>query len=164
MVTYIPILVAFIAGIVALWQAKLNILTKARLEWIQDVRTILSNYLSEVESINILAKNWQAEKNLNQDKKKQGKETDGVFENQLYDQYLASHSKCNVLNKQLLLCFNHSRIENTAIINQLNILDQNLDEDRVFVSSIILSNSVKELIRLVNAQLFIEWNKAKRFY
>ncbi|RFC54985.1 hypothetical protein [Brumimicrobium aurantiacum] len=49
---YLPILVALIAGLLALFQVKANIISSARIEWTQNLRKIVSQYLSEIMILN----------------------------------------------------------------------------------------------------------------
>ncbi len=46
----VTILIALIAGLIALHQVKLNIISSARIKWIEDLREILSLYCSELEN------------------------------------------------------------------------------------------------------------------
>lgn len=49
----IPIIVVIIAGLLALFQVKANIISSARIEWTQKLRKTLSLFLSEVMHINL---------------------------------------------------------------------------------------------------------------
>ena len=45
---YLPILVALLAGFLALLQVKANIISSARIEWTQNLRKLISQYISEI--------------------------------------------------------------------------------------------------------------------
>ena len=49
----VPILVAFLAGLLALLQVKANIISTARIEWTQSLRGNLSCFLSEAKVLNV---------------------------------------------------------------------------------------------------------------
>lgn len=151
----IPIIIALIAGLIALWQVKNNYYSKASLKWIDEVRNLLSNYLTEIFNIQVHFQNWQDEKKQSPPTKK----TD-----QLYQDYLISHTKCNILNKKLQLYFDHERKENFQILNILNNLDDAIDEENIADNKYNLREASKELIKLTNKILFTQWKKSKNIF
>ena len=49
---FLPILITILAGFLALFQVKANIISSARIEWAQNLRKVISSFLSEVMIIN----------------------------------------------------------------------------------------------------------------
>lgn len=57
----VTILIALIAGLIALHQVKLNIISSARIKWIEDLREILSLYSSELENCSLAKLDFEDE-------------------------------------------------------------------------------------------------------
>lgn len=78
----VTILIALIAGMVALHQVKLNVISAARVKWVEDLRETLSLYISEIE----IATNARLDL-IDERKGKSGKDLEDVLD-KFYNPYL----------------------------------------------------------------------------
>lgn len=95
----IPILVALLAGLLALFQVKANIISTARIEWTQNLRINISSFLSEIEILNY---NLREVLDLNN----QGKTVEAK---QLYDEQKDNFKKVHNFGNQIILFLNNKK-------------------------------------------------------
>lgn len=93
----IPILVALLAGLLALFQVKANIISTARIEWTQNLRINISSFLSETEILNY---NLRESLDLNHEGK-----TDEA--KKLYDNQTENFKKVHNFGNQIILFLNN---------------------------------------------------------
>lgn len=93
----IPILVVLLAGLLALFQVKANIISTARIEWTQNLRLNISSFLSETDILNY---------NLREvlDLSNQGKTTEAK---KLYDEQKENFKKVHNYGNQIILFLNN---------------------------------------------------------
>lgn len=96
---YLPILVALLAGLLALFQVKANIISSARIEWTQNLRKVVSQYLSEIIFLNYNLR--EVLKLYNENKKQEAKN--------LYDKQADSVKKVNEYGNQVKLFLNNKK-------------------------------------------------------
>lgn len=96
---YLPLLVALLAGLLALFQVKANIISSARIEWTQNLRKVVSQYLAEITILNY---------NLRQvfELHNEGKEEEAK---KLYDNQVESFKKVNEFGNQIKLFLNNKK-------------------------------------------------------
>ncbi len=147
---------AGIAGWVALYQVKLNVLSSASINWMDNLRNSISEYCALTGDILIAIKNLQS--NVN----KYGSNNYPEFRSD-YDKYANLCSRHAIQRNKVFLYLNsenefHKKIENTIdIVN--NILANNKIENIVNSEIMNYQNDIVALAKLVFKH---EWQKAKK--
>jgi hypothetical protein len=163
MTNAITIFLGLIAGMIALYQVKLNIISNSRIKWIETLRETISEYCMEISNcnilkINLLDENKRLKKNLER------KESDNeILLDRYYIPYSESAKKAEKLHVKIMLYLNsendyHRKMEslmikNTTLIRKFEI--DNSNELDVNINEMILGS--KEIFR-------IEWKKSKRVF
>jgi len=154
----ITIFLGLLAGMIALYQVKLNIISNSRIKWIETLRETLSEYIMEISHCNHLKINLYDEKSRVKNENKED-----AFLDKYYVPYKNSAMKAEKLNAKLLLYLNsdkknHKKIENLLMSNARLIADFETDNrdamDKNIMDIILFS---KEIFKL-------EWKKSKRVF
>ena len=147
----ITIVLALIAGMIALYQVKSNVISTARIKWMENLRISLS------ELCDCAAKTYVNNSNF-----KKGEKGDKYND---YDKYLESYSKFNIQwsKVKLLLDSNntyHSKIESLLdkVSSMLNVTNIDTTKQRD------LTDVLSELIKLSKLVFREEWKRSKKVF
>jgi hypothetical protein len=159
---YLPLLIALVTAIVALFQIKSNNVTQSRIHWIDELRKALSEFLSIMKFIplriaNITNDISQLDKNsLN------FKEASEKFINEGYQEIELKYVKASQLLSQINLSLNDDEKKHSELIKKLK---EYLEK----AGKAIKTKTIEELnalendcINLSKGILKEEWEKAKR--
>jgi len=155
----ITILLALIAGMIALYQVKLNIFSKARLTWIESLRETISLYCMEVANFSVKKINLFDER-----KKIKNKDADmDIFLDKYYIPYELSASKVDKLQTKVLLYLDSNnkeqkKIEDLILHNIVLLHDRENDNHEQ------INNNIHQIITHSKSIFNKEWNKAKNIY
>lgn len=153
----VTIFIALIAGMIALYQVKSNIIASSRINWIENLRETISSYCMEIENCCL------AKINLHDERKgKTGLELEKVLD-KFYQPYVESSREVDKLSKKALLYLNskedvHKKIED--LINQnINLVHDKKNDNRNEIQKNII-----EIINLSKKVFKIEWEKSKKIF
>lgn len=163
---YIKLILVFVAGLVALYQALFNIVLNAKLKKIESLRELLAEYVSQISNLMTLREYAFEDRNVNDVKgSKEFNELNKEEKNELEERYIKpidiAATELNKLNSKILLYLNDDNSE----LELKNILYQNIDlisdihnlnKDKIRVN---LNNLVKKSSEIFNRDL----NKTNRF-
>jgi len=156
----ITILLGLIAGMIALYQIKLNVISNSRIKWIENLRETLSDYLMEISSCNHLKINLYKE---SERIKKQEKGDTEKFLDRFYEPYLKSASRVEKLQAKLFLYFN-SNNKKHKIIESLMIDNFKLIGDLKTDNRVKLDANISEIINTSKLIFKNEWIKSKKVF
>lgn len=151
----VTILIALMAGLIALHQVKLNIISSARIKWIEDLREILSLYSSELENCSKVKLDFEDEL------KHKGK-TETVRE-KYFQPYTISSNEVLKLQSKAFLYLNskdpkQKEIEELIRKNSLLLHDMNKDHrDEIF-------ENIQKIISLAKEVFNLELVKSKSLF
>jgi len=151
---YLPIFVALIAGLLALFQVKANIISSARIEWTQNLRKTVSSFLAEVMILN-----YNLRKVL--DLTNAGKNSDAKI---LYDQQTENFKKVFEYGNQIKLFLNNK--DETEHTDLQIIIEDYLDKSTHGKDATEIENleeKQKEIISKSQDILKKAWEDAKTF-
>ncbi|MBS1535791.1 MAG: hypothetical protein JST78_11995 [Bacteroidetes bacterium] len=153
----VTIIIALIAGLVALYQVKSNVISEARIKWIENLREILSSYCCELEECSVLKLDLN-EETLN----KSDKELERAFE-KFYLPYSKSAKEVLKLQSKALLYLDsknpkHKRIEELMRKNSLLVHEKYADNRKE------IQNNIQEII-IISKDIFEnEWEISKKLF
>ena len=153
----VTIIIALIAAMVALFQVKLNIISDARVKWIESLREALSQYCMEVELYSLTKGNF-----IYEGKGKTGLELENIL-NKYYPSLTDSGNKVLKLQSKVMLYLNsnnkkHKEIEDLLRQNSLLIHDTNADHREK------IQKNIQQVIVLAKDIFKTEWKKSKRLF
>lgn len=151
------IIIALLAGIVALHQVKLNVVSDARIKWIESLRDALSQYCTELHKCSLLKANFFDER-----EGKTGQELDNVL-SRFYPPYSESSNEVLRLQSKVLLYLDsndpkHKQIEDMLRQNSLLLHDKN----GYYVDKI--RRNIEKIIRLAKEVFRVEFKKSKSLF
>lgn len=146
----IIIIVALIAGSVALFQVKSNIISTARIKWIESLRISISELYAAALKTALIQTN----------RKKLG--TIGSDE---YNKYVDEHSKFFILSNRIKMQLNikedyHKQLE--ELINKVEIILDPKNKDSIDQDNVELE--LKEIVKISSIIFKNEWDKSKRVF
>jgi len=162
----IPLLVAFIAASVTLYQFKMTIISKARLKWISNFRIITSEFCSKYDSVSLILRNIKSK----QEKATEDENID-IYVDEKYKEYEKQWPELDVLYTKIRLYLNsadkrekESKVQN-ELLNTMNVLFElikfeNLDK----LTKENSDNEIDKLIDISQQLIVIQWDKTKRFF
>jgi len=163
MTNAITIFLGLIAGMIAIYQVKLNIISSSRIRWIETLRETLSEYYMEISNCNHLKINLYDENKILKGKT-EGKENEvESFLYKFYNPYSESAKRVEKLQAKLMLYLNskndnHRKLE--ELMSQNATLIKMIDKDNRNELGININKMIigaKEIFR-------IEWEKSKRVF
>lgn len=153
-VQIIPILVALLAGLIALLQVKANIISTARVEWTQNLRNNISSFLAETEILNY---NLREVLELN----KQGNSTQAEA---LYKAQTENFKKVHNYGNQILLFLNNKKESQQKELQQLVVEYLNKSTHGKYSTEVDkLDELQKDIISKSQDILKQAWEDAKTF-
>jgi len=153
----VTIIIALLAGIVALHQVKLNIVSDARIKWIENLRDALSQYCTELDKCSLRKANFFDERI--------GK-TGQDFENALskfYQPFSDSANEVLRLQSKVILYLDSNDQQQKQIED---LLRQNSlllhDKDEYHIEKI--RSNIEQIICVSKDIFNSEWKKSKRIF
>ncbi|MDX9696382.1 MAG: hypothetical protein RBT49_11385 [Bacteroidales bacterium] len=156
----IPILVAAIAAIIALYQVKLNIILKARMSWIEKLRKEISDFISTATNLYFMIKSQKNEiETLEKHSDKKNNTTIGKFQKEILEYCIDLKKQGSNIKMFLITDDEH----NKEIENQINLITDISEK-----SNVQDYDKLKEAIdTLVSSSMNVfndEWEKANRLF
>lgn len=153
----VTIFIALLAGMVALYQVKLNVISAARIKWVEDLRETLSLYCCEIE----IATNNRLDL-LDARKGKSGEELEDVLD-KFYVPYVSASKEVQKLQSKIFLYLDsensqHKRIEELLHINSL-LLHRAQGDNRDKIRENIL-----EITKISKFIFKNEWKKSNSLF
>lgn len=150
----VTIFIALVAGMVALHQVKLNVISAARIKWIEDLRETLSLYCCEIE----IATNAKLDL-VDERKGKSGKELEEVLD-KFYNPYVNASKEVQKLQSKIFLYLDsenpqHKRIEDLLLQNSL-FLHRTSEDNRIE-----MRKNIAEITKIAKVIFKIEWRKSE---
>lgn len=150
----IPILIALLAGIIALYQVKLNNITSARIRWIESLRLIISKYISELDDLNTRISNVIT-------RVSEGEGLNKVF-NEKYDMMRKSIKTINQLGNQIKLYLNPNENLHSKLESHLDKFEERSLKDFHETQMNELKQLSSHCINTARDILKKEWDKASK--
>jgi hypothetical protein len=155
----ITIVLALIAGLIALYQVKSNIISSSRIAWIENLREAISTYVAEVSECSVIIANMHSTL-----KGKTGEDFEKTL-NIHYPKYSDSSKAIDKFGSKVLLYLNpqeesHKRIEDLieGISDHLHKKKMaELDRDKI-------DTDLKKIITISKEIFKKEWTKSKGLF
>ena len=150
----VTIILALIAGSFAIYQMKVNIISSARIRWIEELRETLSKFYPVILDT-ILA--WENRKLFIK--------TNDPKHNEYYAAYSLNITRYNSLSNKIKMLLNSNEPDHKAIENIIDKIDEQFDQDNINNAS--QKDIEMELKIIVNHSKSIfkkEWEKSKRVF
>ena len=153
----IPIMLALLAGLVALTQVKSNIISSARVKWVEDLRSLLSLYCSELENCSKLKLDF------NDEVKKWNDENDQYIKEKFYEPYAHSANEVLKLQSKTFLYLNpdnpaHKEILELVRMNSVLVHEKYVDHRQA------IQENIQKIISLAQRLFETEMEKAKKLF
>lgn len=151
----VTIFIALIAGLLALYQMKANIISSTRIRWIEDLRETLSKlYPVALNALN-------SYKNRNNELKMEKSEEAYRY----YMEYIKNLSDFNALSNKIKMQLNSSEPDHKRIEEIIDILDSKLDLANIENATVQEIEAHLKLIVSHSKNIFKkEWEKSKRIF
>lgn len=150
----ITIFLGLVAAFVALWQAKSNIISSARIKWNEDLREALSKLYSAALDTHLDYVNYFNSKNNN-----------SIDSSSHYNNYSNNLSTFNLISNKVLMLLNSNEKEHRNIEVIIDKIDKMLGTTNI--SSITQQSLEVELKKIVENSKIIfkkEWEKSKKVF
>lgn len=148
----ITVIIALIAGLVALYQVKSNVVSTARIKWIEDLRESISElYEAALSSSLYYEQHTMHEANPGSEK--------------YYDRYVVSHSKFFILSNKIKMQINIEEQEHSDLYNSITEVSELLG--KLSTKKIDQHMVQKHLDAIVKTSQIIfkkEWNRSKKLF
>lgn len=151
----LTILLVFIAGFFTLYQIKANIISSARIRWIEDLRDTLSKLYSVTLNIvnsfecHIIASKYE----------------DKVQSEKHYFDYTQNMATFNSLSNKARMQLNSKELEHKAIEEILEVIDKKIEGENIKLTT---GNEIESYLREIVFQSKIifkkEWDKSKKIF
>jgi hypothetical protein len=157
--TTISIIAILITGVIALYQVKMNIITKARVEWIESLRETLCEYFKEASTTMIILKDMLGDSDC---KNARGIE-DILTED--YPKFRDANLKIMKLASKIRLYLNNKEEKHIEIENTINKIDIYLNNSNIReLKYNILKADIDHIILLSREIINEEWAKTKNLF
>jgi len=147
----ITILIALVAGFIALLQVKSNVISIARIKWMDDLRNNLGEVCDSAMDTSLNFSNHM------------DNEKEDLYDD--YGKYLLSYSKFTIASSKTILLLDsesniHSQIE--TLIEDIDVMldDENIEE----TTQDEISTKLDEIIKLSKQVFKKEWKRSKKVF
>ncbi len=147
----LTIFIALIAATFALFQARSNTISAARIQWIESLKLSIS----ELYSASLEAKHYydMAAKSV------------GPELNLTFNKYETSLTKCNILSNKIILNLNSKEDNHKKLESLINIIDELLSPLKINkTSQEEIESNLKKVIILSKIIFKLEWDKSKKIF
>ena len=163
--TYIPVIatifLAFLAAYISLRQAKANIVSSARIRWIESLRSDLSIIFNDTQLLVTQLSNMADKGVKHREADYPGFETD-------YYRFLDTHNKITTLSMSISLSLNDSKPDHFQLNERLGAVIKKLDIDAFHKDSDkntdAIAADLNEATKLASLIIREQWRKAKRVH
>ena len=156
----LPILLALLAGFIALLQVKSNIIANARISWMDDLRTSLSKVYAT--ALNAIAAYKHYLDELNAVKFGSGNKEN---EKTHYNNYLSAITEFNITKNRIEMLLIKSMSHGDAIVKKLNLIDEMLDKRKIETTDIhLVEDMLREIVQESKLIFEQEWKRSKRIF
>jgi hypothetical protein len=147
----LPVGLALVAGMIALYQVKANVVSSARIKWIEDLREAMS----ELYQTGIMATlHYHLHK----------KEQNADESNVKYQKYVQSHSRFLILSNKIKLLVNTKEENHKKLVDSLSKVELLLsDAQERDVSQREVEVELEEMVKISRKIFKKEWNKSKKW-
>lgn len=150
---FLSILLALIAGLFAIYQMKLNIITSARIKWNEDLREAFSKLYSSSLEAHAAHKNYSNASNAGS----------AANVNQHYAEYINNMSVFNSSANKIIMMLNSNEREHREIEDSISLIDTMLTVSSIQnVTQIDIEIELKKIVRNSKVIFKKEWEKSKR--
>lgn len=152
---FIAIVLALLAGGLALFQIKANVISSARIKWIEDLRDTLSKlYPVSLDTVTS-AREYRIAKSS-------GKDAEAIRYDEANSRYL---SDFNALSNKIKMLLNSSEPEHRQIEHVIDVIDKKLDKKNIdTVTAYEINDDLKLIVSLSKIIFKKEWDKSKRIF
>jgi hypothetical protein len=148
----ITIIIALIAGIIALYQVKSNIVSSSRINWIESLRLSISEYYDAVLSTALYIENHL--KSLEKSEK-----------DILYDKYVQSHSRYFINSNKIRMYLNPKETDHKNLEEIMDKIDICFEKENVRqIDQDIIEIELKKMVNISRKIFKDEWTKSKRVF
>lgn len=155
----LTIILALIAAIIALYQVKSNIISNARITWIENLRNAITDYTVEVLSYVVIIHNI-----MNKAKGKSNDEIKNIVKKE-YQLCFDSLKKIDILGKKILLYLNSEEKEHKKIETKIKNIRTNLIKDHIQkLGKDKIESDIQEIIETSKCIFKKEWTKSKKLF
>lgn len=154
----LTILLALIAGLVALYQVKSNTISSARITWIENLRNTLSEYSALVNLTITKLKNM-----IEVGTKLANPDYDGFRDD--YQSYLSTSNKVSELGYKVKLYVNPAEKDHMEIVKLIEKIDHTLEKRKIQnIDTAEVQNDIDLIISKSKTIFKTEWTKSKRLF
>lgn len=155
----ITIVLALIAGLIALYQVKANIISGARMTWVNQLRDTISAYCMKTESCAILIQNM-----VDECEGKSGTEITAIIKRH-YEGYSAACSESGILANKILLYLDPGNKKHKQIEALVNGISEHLHKKKATeLNRDKIEADLSALIRISKKIFMEETRKASRLF
>jgi len=150
------IVIALIAGIIALYQVKSNIVSSSRIRWIENLRISISEYYQASLATGLFLENW-----MNLDENTEVNDD----ERELRRNYLDAHSTYFIKSNNIRMFLNPNKSDHKEIENIMDKIDTFFEEKNVRdINQALIENELKKIVVLSRKIFKEEWRKSKKIF
>ena len=162
--------IALIAGFIALFQVRKNVISAARTKWIEDLREVVSKYITELNSVLVLYDNMKFYSKKLIEKKIAPNENDNFISTK-YNPYLQNTKIVEQLHLKIILYLNPHDNNHKSVINNLVEINGILSDVMTAKNSVLLKDlnnmvqpHIEFIIEMMQKIFVLEHSKSKRLF
>ena len=150
--------IALIAGFIALIQVKSNVVSSARIKWIEQLKSLISEFY--VVSIDVIYNYREYD-----EYEKRGLESEEKIKREHFKKYEKDHSTYNKVSNKIKMYLNLKENDHEVLENLIEAIDSKLDPKFISEESQSSIAEILEQITPVAKKIFkTEWDKSKRIF
>lgn len=156
METYLPIIIAFIVGLFAIYQVRLNYTSNYRLKWIEGFRESVSTFICEINEFNITVSK------IVRDQKRTGIKIDDQHPDMI--RFYDSIKNSTLYINQLLLYLDPNETEHKSIISAIMMIESHCKGTDLLKDDLtqIVGKEFDTLLKLSQIEISRQWGKSKK--
>lgn len=144
----VTIFIALVAGLVALYQVKSNIVSSARIKWIEELRHEISQLYNDTLGTILYWTNFQKAK----------KDED-------YNRYDLAHSNFFILSNKIRMKLNFKEDNHLKLNTLLNEIELMLEPENIETTTQTdVEVKLKEIVDISRQIFKLEWDKSKKLF
>ncbi|WP_437396648.1 hypothetical protein [Flagellimonas lutimaris] len=149
----ITIIIALIAGLVALYQVKSNVVSSARIKWIEDLRSALCDYYDSALRSTLYLESGDGFKKL------------GFSDETAYTRYEEQHSKYHLNSNKIRMLLNPNEKSHANLIKIMDAIDKfYLIENVQDINQEKVEAKLKDIVEISREIMKTEWDKSKKIF
>jgi hypothetical protein len=147
----ITIVIALLAGMIALFQVKSNVISSARIKWMDELRMNLSEFYDAAMDTSLNYTN--------------AFQTKGNAQDDYYEKYSQNHSKFNILSNKIKMLLDSDQDKHQQVEILIEEIDTMLCARNIkHTDQLLIEEKLKGIVKISKEIFRLEWKRSKKIF